>query len=123
MQKKKYNFIILAIVICIIFTSCSNITEGIIIDKQFIPEHIEHSIILSPRKIGKITVSYPIPIRRHYSDQWLIIVENINEQNEKITKTFNVTENTYNAYNIGDYFHFNCYRDHVGAIYTEEKGE
>lgn len=113
---------ILAIILIILSLSgCSTITEGVIVEKKFIPEHTETLYVPIVSKVGNSTITNLIPVMRDYEDQWIIIFEGINEEGEKETRKVYTNEATYNSCEIGDNFVYITNRDEDEPEYTEEE--
>ena len=113
---------IVAIILILLFLSgCSTITEGKIIEKEFIPAHTESILIPVVTKVGNSTITNLIPVIRDYEDQWVIIFEGTNEEGEKETRKVYTDEETYNSYEVGDNLVYVEDRDEDEPEYTEEE--
>ena len=113
---------ILAIILILLSLSgCSTITEGKIIEKEFIPAHTESILIPVVTKVGNSTITNLIPVIRDYEDQWVIVFEGINEEGETETRKVYTKEETYNSYEVGDNFVYVEDRDSDEPEYTEEE--
>lgn len=113
---------ILAVILIILSLSgCSTITEGEIVEKKFIPEHMETMYIPIVTKVGNSTITNLIPVMRDYEDQWIIVFEGINDEGEKEARKVYTDEETYNSYEIGDNFLYVEDRDEDEPEYTEEE--
>lgn len=84
------------------FTACRNERyigiEGTIVAKEYVPEHKTISFIPTGKSL--------IPITNHHPDAWYITVEyDINGKKEKAE--FEITEEEYKTYDIGDIYIYN----------------
>lgn len=113
--------ILAIIVILLSLSGCSTITEGKIIEKEFIPAHTESILIPVVTKVGNSTITNLIPVIRDYEDQWVIIFEGMNEEGEKETRKVYTDKETYNSYEVGDNFVYVEDRDEDEPEYTEEE--
>lgn len=96
------------ILIIILLTSCGAfITEGIVTNKTFIPEHTESKVITTFVSTGKITVPITSPRTINYPDEWKITFEGENKDGEKVSRTISVKKEVFNKYKIGDYIDIN----------------
>jgi hypothetical protein len=111
--------IVAIILILLSLSGCATITEGVIIEKEFIPAHTESILIPVVTKVGNSTITNLIPVVRDYEDQWVIIFEGINEEGEKETRKVYTNEATYNSCKIGDNFVYITNRDSDEPEYTE----
>lgn len=82
----------------------SSVEEGIIISKEFIPEHTTMIPITTYITVGKVRVPNTIYVTRHYSDQWTITFEGKNKLGKVCQRTVYVSEELYNSYKINDIF-------------------
>lgn len=113
--------IVAIILILISLSGCSTITEGVIVEKEFIPEHTETLYVPIMTKVGNSTITNLIPVMRDYEDQWVIVFEGINEEGEKETRKVYTNEATYNLCEIGEKFVYITNRDSDEPEYTEEE--
>jgi hypothetical protein len=111
--------IVAIILILLSLSGCATITEGVIIEKEFIPAHTESILIPVVTKVGNSTITNLIPVVRDYEDQWVIIFEGINEEGEKETRKVYTNEATYNSCKIGENFVYITNRDSDEPEYTE----
>lgn len=113
---------ILAIILILLSLSgCSTITEGKIVEKEFIPAHTETLLVPIVMSTGTSTFTNFIPVTRDYEDQWIIIFEGMNEEGEKETRKVYTDEKTYNLCDIGENFIYVTNRDSDEPEYTEEE--
>ena len=82
----------------------SSVEEGIIVNKEFIPEHTTRTPITNYITAGKVRVPITIYVTRHYSNQWAITFEGKNKTGKVCQRTVYVSEEVYNNYKIGDMF-------------------
>jgi hypothetical protein len=100
--------VILTIVCCVgIFYQeiiSSSVEEGVIVRKEFIPEHTTMIPITTCITVGNVKVPHTIYVNRHYSDQWAITFEGKNKSGKVCQRTVYVSEEVYNNYKINDMF-------------------
>jgi hypothetical protein len=113
--------IVAIILILLSLSGCSTITEGKIIEKEFIPAHTETLLVPIVMSTGKSTFTNFIPVIRDYEDQWVIMFEGTNEEGEKEARKVYTDEETYNSYEVGDNFVYVEDRDEDEPEYTEEE--
>lgn len=113
--------IVAIILILLSLSGCATITEGVIVEKEFIPAHTESILIPVVTKAGNATITNLIPVTREYEDQWVIIFEGINEEGEKETRKVYTNEATYNLCEIGENFVYVTNRDSDEPEYKEEE--
>ena len=82
----------------------SSVEEGVIVSKEFIPEHTTMIPITTYITVGKVRVPNTIYVTRHYSDQWAITFEGKNKSGKVCQRTVYVSEEVYNSYKINDIF-------------------
>lgn len=82
----------------------SSVEEGIIVNKEFIPEHTTTIPITNYIQVGDVRVPNTIYITRHYYDQWTITFEGKNKSGKVCQRTVYVSEEVYNSYKINDMF-------------------
>lgn len=101
--------VLLIIVGVIIYqtVASSSVEEGVIVNKEFIPEHTVMMPITTYIKVGKVAVPNTIYITRHYYDQWAITFEGKNQSGTVCQRTVYVSEEVYNSYKINDTFIYN----------------
>ena len=80
----------------------SSVTEGVVINMKFTPEHDE--TIMMPTMIGRHTIL--MPKTRHYDDEWLITFEGKDKKGEIRQRTVYVNKKIYDKYKKGDYIIF-----------------
>lgn len=96
MKKKILAVLAAAVSFGVIFTGCAGIIKsGTVTDKEYKPAYT--STIFT--RIGNVTVPYNI----HHSAKYEIKLSG-EENGEKVTRWIYVSEETYNSYNIGDYY-------------------
>lgn len=102
---KKFYTVITSILLMLLLTSCgSQIKEGFIIDKSFSPAHTVTTTVSQPVVCGKTIIIVPRTQAFHYDDEWNIVIEGVNEEGEKEKREIEVSEETYNSLEIGDYY-------------------
>lgn len=96
-MKKKILAVLTSVVsFGVIFTGCAgSIKSGTVTDKEYNPAYT--STIFT--RIGNVTVPHNI----HHSAKYEIKLSG-EENGEKVTGWIYVSEETYNSYNIGDYY-------------------
>ena len=82
----------------------SSVEKGVIVNKEFIPEHTTMIPITTYITVGDVKVPNTTYIIRHYSDQWAITFEGKNKSGEVCQRTVYVSEEVYNNYKINDMF-------------------
>lgn len=82
----------------------SSVEEGVIINKEFIPEHTTMIPITTYTTVGNVKVPNTTYVIRHYSDQWAITFEGENQSGKVCQRTVYVSEEAYNSYKINDMF-------------------
>lgn len=88
-------FLVLRLIVVVYNEVSFGEKEGIIIDKYYREAHTSHSMMY----IGKSM----IPKTTHHKESWNFKIEK-EIDGEKRSITVKVNEDTYNQYNIGDYF-------------------
>jgi hypothetical protein len=82
----------------------SSVKEGVIVNKEFIPEHTTMIPITTYITAGNVKVPNTTHVIRHYSDQWTIVFEGKNNLGKVCQRTVYVSEEVYNSYKINDMF-------------------
>lgn len=100
----KKIFIILISCFILLLTACSQITEGIIYEKKFIPAHTELKMIPMVISNGKTVTTSFIYYSYHYDDQYIIYIQDINDESQQ--GYYYVQEDVYNICDIGMIFKY-----------------
>ena len=96
---------------CLLLVACggTHLDRGVITAKTDTPAHDE--TVLVPQymttctMVGKVEeclphLTYFLPITEHHDEQWTVTV--VGGQSEKDTDTWDVTEDWYDAHEVGD---------------------
>ena len=125
MRNKKLLLLILALLLAFTFSGCSKkITKGEIYEKEFKPAYTSTSVVPIVHSNGKMTFTTFIPITNHYPDRWCIRIKslNVNDDGKYDTAEYYVTQEVYEACNIGDIFEYDEDRDFSEEpVYREEQ--
>lgn len=119
---KKIISILLCVVLLVLLCGCTNvITEGEVYEKEYREAHTQIRMIPLIRSNGKTSTVTMIPYVVRYPERYVIFIKAY--QNEKwLTEDFYVSQDTYDAINIGDMF---LYDDGRGDLkdepYTKER--
>lgn len=99
-MKEKICISIIFIIILFLLSGCGyGVKKGTIVDKKFTPEYTTHGY--THGRVGKVMTS--VPYTNHYSATWSIKIQK--EEDGKVKECWiNVTEETYNQLQIGDYY-------------------
>ena len=85
---------ILIVLLLLFLTACTNLEEGVVIEKHFEEAHNSYSpMIIIVNKATRI-----IPRWIYHADRWYIIV-----QQEEQKDSWDVSEEVYDSVEIGDY--------------------
>lgn len=105
---KKLLSILVSMALLFILTACGGgITSGEVVSKEYTPAHTQNSIIPIVISNGKTCSTIMVPYTYHYSDKWEITIRQYSEEeNEFLTATYRVTEEVYNATEIGAQFEY-----------------
>lgn len=95
MRKKYFILFILLIISTFILTGCTNIKDGIIIDKNYRDSYITTSFIYNGGKMFPITTYHPAIYQ-------FKIQKEINGKSE--SSWVSVNSKTYENYEVGDYY-------------------
>jgi len=91
-----YKFIL---ILCLLIMGCGTpINDGIIISKTFEPEHTETMFVFNPLTETLETESYDVP------DKWFVTFQKLNEKNEMVQRTIEISQVTYDSLVIGKYY-------------------
>lgn len=99
-MKKKFLIPIIFIIVLFILSGCGyGAKQGTIVDKKFTPEHTTTTFVV--HRVGKSMVT--TPVSHHHNNTWSIKIQK--EEDGKVKECWiNVTEETYNQLQIGDYY-------------------
>ena len=104
-ESKIKRFILVVLLAALLLAGCSpRITEGEVIDKEFSPAHSITSA--SPVMIsnGKSITTILVPRTYTYPAEWRITILGYDEDGNRVTETFRVTEEVFDATEIGAKF-------------------
>lgn len=97
----------------------ASMTEGTVVEKEFIAAHTVHTHITMTSKVGNTTSIRMIPVIHHYDDDWTITVEGYNRKGDLKQRTFHIDEKTYNKIEVGDHYVYDEEKDSLEAPYEE----
>lgn len=105
-MKKRIAVFIVTVLLVGVFTSCANrITEGEVTEKEFLPAETTVMVLPVVTSNGKTASTSYIPYTVCYPDRWYITIQKYSEKEEKmLTATYRVTEDVYDAVEVGDEF-------------------
>ena len=120
---KRAVLVVLAVILLLGLFGCSGkITSGEVIEKNFTPAHSEVRIIPIVISNGKSVSTRIIPYVYRYSDRWEITIAAWDEEEKKMqTATYRVTEEVYEAVEIGAEFVYNKDLKPIEPEYTRER--
>ena len=120
---KRAVFAVLAVALLLVLSGCSGkITSGEVVEKNFTPAHSETRIIPLVISNGKTSRVMPIPYVYHYSDKWEITIAAWDEKEKEMqTATYRVTEEVYEAVEIGAEFVYDKDMKPIEPEYTRER--
>lgn len=120
---KRAVFAVLAVVLLLSISACSSkITSGEVVEKNFTPAHREVRLIPIVISNGKTCITRVIPYTYHYSDRWEITIAAWDEKEKKMqTATYRVTEEVYEAVEIGAEFIYDKDMKPIEPEYTRER--
>lgn len=120
---KRAVFVVLAVVLLLSISACSSkITSGEVVEKNFTPAHREVRLIPIVISNGKTRITSVIPYTYHYSDRWEITIAAWDEKEKKMqTATYRVTEEVYEAVEIGAEFVYDKDMNPIEPEYTRER--
>lgn len=95
---KKIALVLLLILMIAVLTSCAQLTSGTCVDKKYVPAHTTRG--LQPVWTGKVMIN--IPRTFHHSEQWQILVEGANDDNELVQEWWTVDKEKWESISIGD---------------------
>lgn len=77
----------------------SFLVEGVVVSKDFYPEHEETQIQWIYNDKGEIVGSYPVTT--HYPDAWVIRIEGIDTRGQENWRVLNLTEREWAPLRVG----------------------
>lgn len=99
---------IIAVLVMLTLVGCGNaITSGEVVRKTYTPAHTQIVMIPLIRTNGKVTHTTMIPMVYHYNDRWDITIQRVSADGSIMTASFRVTEEVYDATDIGAEFEYN----------------
>ena len=99
----KPAFVAIAIVCTLLLSACAeHITEGTIYDKKFTPAHTSTYIIPQSMYINGHVTIINIHHTSYEDDKYVLYISNMVDE-ERRTNSFEVSKDTYDAYEIGDW--------------------
>ena len=101
------RFLALMLLSCIcLLTACEELTEGVVVEKNYHKEETYVSFIPMVISTGKTTITNIIPMVIHHPESWEIIIEG--EFEGKVTQeNYFVTNGFFDGIKVGDYFKYN----------------
>ncbi len=121
-MRNKAAALLLSVLLCLALCGCApKLQEGEVCEKNFTPAHTDYLIVPLVISNGKTTNVIMLPVRRKYPDQYAISIKAV-QDDEWITETFYVTQDVYDAVEIGGYFRYDADRDKTEPVYYDEKG-
>lgn len=95
--------IFIVILLGVIVSCTSPITEGHVVKKMYEPERTYTQMVPITRMSGKTTVTTYIPQIVHDDEDFYVIFENKNEDGEVVQRTIAVQKSFYERVSTGDY--------------------
>jgi hypothetical protein len=83
----------------LLLAGCERITEGIVVDKRYMPAHT--SIQLTPVYINRTIRTIPRPV--YHAESWTITIQATAKEKEH-RRNFKVTQEIFERIKIGDFF-------------------
>lgn len=121
---KKTKIFILSFLLVVLLCSCSYLTEGEVYEKKYEAAHSNTTIVPMVHTNGKTSYTTYIPITHYYPESWIVYIKAYDEsENKWITEDYYVTEDIYNAINIGDWFIYDSELHQQEQPYTTERNE
>lgn len=120
-MKKVKVFLIVALIALLLGGCSQKITQGEVINKEFIAEHTEVRVIPVVTSNGKSTSTTLIPYVYHYPDTYKITIKDYDAEQKELTATYRVTKFVYDSIDYGDEFIFNKDYEPTEPEYTREK--
>lgn len=120
---KRAVFVVLAVALLLVLSGCSGkITSGEVVEKKFTPAHSEVRLIPFVISNGKSVSTGIIPYVYRYSDRWEVTIAAWDEEEKKMqTATYRVTEEVYEAVEIGAEFVYDKDMKPIEPEYTRER--
>lgn len=120
---KRAVFVVLAVALLLGLSGCSGkITSGEVVEKNFTPAHSEVRLIPFVISNGKSVSTGIIPYVYRYSDRWEVTIAAWDEEEKKMqTATYRVTEEVYEAVEIGAEFVYDKDMKPIEPEYTRER--
>ena len=120
---KRAVLVVLAVALWLVLSGCSGkITSGEVVEKSYTPAHSETRIIPLVISNGKTSSVMVIPYIYFYSDRWEITIAAWDEKEKKMqTATYRVTEEVYEAVEIGAEFVYDKDMKPIEPEYTRER--
>lgn len=120
---KRAVLVVLAVILLLGLSGCSGkITSGEVVEKNFTPAHSEVRLIPIVKSNGKSTSTRLVPFVYHYSDRWDVTIAAWDEEEKKMqTATYRVTEEVYEAAEIGAEFVYDKDMKPIEPEYTRER--
>lgn len=120
---KRAALVALVVVLLLSISGCSGkITSGEVIEKSFTPAYSTVRIIPLFISNGKTSHVVYVPYTYHYSDKWEITIAAWDEKEKEMqTATYRVTEEVYEAVEIGAEFVYDKDMKPIEPEYTRER--
>lgn len=120
---KRAVLVVLAVALLLVLSGCSGkITSGEVVEKSYTPAYSTVRIIPLFISNGKTSRVMPIPYVYHYSDKWEVTIAAWDEKEKKMqTATYRVTEEVYEAVEIGAEFVYDKDMKPIEPEYTRER--
>lgn len=120
---KRAVFAVLAVALLLVLSGCSGkITSGEVVEKNFTPAHSTSCIIPLVISNGKTSHVVYVPYTYHYSDRWEVTIAAWDEKEKEMqTATYRVTEEVYEAVEIGAEFVYDKDMKPIEPEYTRER--
>lgn len=102
MSKSKKSNLLAILAVFLLLTACGkDLKQGTVCKKEFSPGYSQ--IVPYPVWSGNTVII--VPVTQYYADEWLLTISG-EVDGEEVTKTFSVSEKTYDSYEIGDCFNY-----------------
>ena len=125
-MRKVKKRILLLLVLALVLTGCdSELTEGEIYGKEFLPRKTMVMCVPIVHSDGKTSYTTIVPMIFNYPDRWRIDIRSldVNEKGEQETASYFTSKEVFDECDIGNIFSYEPDRDLKNEPVMKEKGE
>lgn len=118
----KRSIALLALMLTLLVGCGERITRGEVIDKKYTKAHTQVMMIPLVMSSGKTITTTIIPYIYRYPDRWEITIQQHDtEDGVRVTATYRVTQEVYDAVNLHDEFVYDKDMEPKEPEYTRER--